>query len=65
VDTPDADSRSGRNLKESQTNLADRGYGEFGAPGRIIRWRKRRFVVVDSTGFEAIIARSYDEYHIK
>jgi hypothetical protein len=24
-------------------------------PGRIIRWRKRRFVVVDCTGFEAII----------
>jgi len=24
--------------------------------GRIIRWRKRRFVVVDCTGFEAIIA---------
>jgi hypothetical protein len=26
-------------------------------PGRTIRWRKRRFVVVDSTGFDAIIAR--------
>ena len=26
-------------------------------PGKIIRWRKRRFVVVDCTGFEAIIAR--------
>src|SRR5258708_35708055 len=26
-------------------------------PGRIIRWRKQRFVVVDCTGFEAIIAR--------
>lgn len=27
------------------------------APGRIIRWRKRRFVVVDCTGFDTIIAR--------
>ena len=26
-------------------------------PGRTIRWRKRRFVVVDGTGFDAIIAR--------
>jgi putative transposase len=26
-------------------------------PGKTIRWRKRRFVVVDSTGFDAIIAR--------
>src|SRR5215469_2922917 len=26
-------------------------------PGRTIRWRKRRFVVVDRTGFDAIIAR--------
>ena len=26
-------------------------------PGRTIRWRKRRFVVVDSTGLDAIIAR--------
>ena len=26
-------------------------------PGRTIRWRKRRFVVVDSTGFDAIVAR--------
>jgi hypothetical protein len=26
-------------------------------PGRTIRWRKRRFVVVHSTGFDAIIAR--------
>jgi len=26
-------------------------------PGRTIRWQKRRFVVVDSTGFDAIIAR--------
>ena len=26
-------------------------------PGRTIRWRKRRFVVVDCTGFDAIIAR--------
>jgi putative transposase len=27
------------------------------SPGKTIRWRKRRFVVVDSTGFDAIIAR--------
>jgi len=26
-------------------------------PGRTIRWRKRRFVVVDCTGFDTIIAR--------
>src|SRR6266849_4150703 len=27
------------------------------APGRTIRWRKRRFVIVDCTGFDTIIAR--------
>jgi putative transposase len=27
------------------------------APGRTIRWRKRRFVVVDCTGFDTLIAR--------
>jgi hypothetical protein len=26
-------------------------------PGRTIGWRKRRFVVVDSTGFDVIIGR--------
>jgi hypothetical protein len=32
VDTPDADRQAGSNFKESQTNLADRGSFEFGAP---------------------------------
>ena len=32
VDTPDADRQAGGNFKESQTNLADRGSFEFGAP---------------------------------
>jgi len=31
------------------------------ASGRIIRWQKRRFVVVDCTGFEAVIAREVGE----
>jgi hypothetical protein len=26
-------------------------------PGRTIRWRKRRFLIVDCTGFDTIIAR--------
>ena len=33
-------------------------------PGRTIRWRKRRFVVVDSTGFDAIIAREVGKRHL-
>jgi len=33
-------------------------------PGRTIRWRKRRFVVVDSTGFDAIIAREVGKSHL-
>lgn len=40
----------------SRRNISNKLSVEF-APGRIIRWRKRRFVVVDCTGFEAIIAR--------
>ena len=32
VDTPDAGRQPGCNFKESQTNLADRGNFEFGAP---------------------------------
>lgn len=32
-------------------------------PGRTIRWQKRRFVVVDSTGFDAITAREVGENH--
>ena len=32
VDTPDAERQAGCNFKESQTNLADRGNFEFGAP---------------------------------
>ena len=40
----------------SRRNICNKLSVEF-APGRIIRWRKRRFVVVDCTGFEAIIAR--------
>src|SRR5271166_6289383 len=38
----------------SRRNISNKLSVEF-APGRIIRWRKRRFVVVDCTGFEAII----------
>jgi hypothetical protein len=33
-------------------------------PGRTIRWRKRRFVVVDSTGFDAIIAREVGKRYL-
>jgi len=40
----------------SRRNISNKLSVEF-TPGRIIRWRKRRFVVVDCTGFEAIIAR--------
>ena len=40
----------------SRRNISNKLSVEF-APGRIIRWRKRRFVVVDCAGFEAIIAR--------
>jgi hypothetical protein len=40
----------------SRRNISNKLSVEF-APGRIIHWRKRRFVVVDCTGFEAIIAR--------
>src|SRR5271166_179841 len=40
----------------SRRNISSKLSVEF-APGRIIRWQKRRFVVVDCTGFEAIIAR--------
>src|SRR6202011_1712093 len=40
----------------SRRNISNKLSVEF-APGRIIRWRKRRFVVVDCTGFAAIIAR--------
>src|ERR1700730_11760934 len=40
----------------SRRNISNKLSVEF-APGRIIRWRKRRFVLVDCTGFEAIIAR--------
>jgi hypothetical protein len=40
----------------SRRNISNKLSVEF-APGRIIRWRKQRFVVVDCTGFEAIIAR--------
>jgi hypothetical protein len=40
----------------SRRNISNKLSVEF-APGRIIRWQKRRFVVVDCTGFEAIIAR--------
>ena len=32
VDTPDADGQTSRNLKESQTNLTDRGHGQLGPP---------------------------------
>src|SRR5689334_16161122 len=39
----------------SRRNISNKLSVEF-APGRMIRWRKRRFVVVDCTGFEAIIA---------
>jgi hypothetical protein len=40
----------------SRRNISNKLSVEF-TPGRIIRWRKRRFVVVDCTGFEAIVAR--------
>ena len=40
----------------SRRNISNKLSVEF-TPGRIIRWRKLRFVVVDCTGFEAIIAR--------
>ena len=40
----------------SRRDISNKLSVEF-AHGRIIRWRKRRFVVVDCTGFEAIIAR--------
>jgi hypothetical protein len=40
----------------SRRNISNKLSVEF-TPGRIIRWRKRRFVVVDCAGFEAIIAR--------
>ena len=33
-------------------------------PGRTIRWRKRLFVVVDSTGFDTIIAREVGKSHL-
>ena len=40
----------------SRRNVSNKLSVEF-APGRIIRRPKRRLVVVDCTGFEAIIAR--------
>src|SRR5215831_7428611 len=40
----------------SRRNISNKLSVEF-ARARIIRWRKRRFVAVDCTGFEAIIAR--------
>ena len=40
----------------SRRNISNKLLVEF-APGGIVRWRKRRFVVADCMGFEAIIAR--------
>jgi hypothetical protein len=34
-------------------------------PGRTIRWHKRRFVVVDHTGFDAILAREVGKRRIE
>jgi hypothetical protein len=34
-------------------------------PGRIVRWRKRRFVVVDYTGFDTILAREVGKRRIE
>src|ERR1035438_9589648 len=34
-------------------------------PGRTIRWHKRRFVVVDHTGFDAILAREVGKCRIE
>jgi hypothetical protein len=34
-------------------------------PGRTIRWHKRRFVVADQTGFDAILAREVGKRRIE
>ena len=48
----------------SRRNISNKLSVEF-TPGRIIRWRKRRFVVVDCTGFEAIIAREVGKWRLE